>query len=75
MDFVIVAVVTSLAAAASGGPAPVAAAPATAPAHAFSVYGDVASCEAAAARSVAPPGTRLVCLPAEPFAASAPSAY
>ena len=34
-----------------------------------------ADCEAAVAQFVAPPGTHLVCLPAEPFAASTPSAY
>ena len=66
-DFVIVVAAVALGFAAPAGPgaADAAAVPLDAPTVGFRTYADVGSCEDAAARLVAPPGRRLVCLPVE----------
>lgn len=65
-DFVIVvAAVASLAAASPGLPAPTAVVPDRLPTVGFKTYPSAESCEEAAARLAARPGTRLVCLPVQ----------
>lgn len=77
-DFVIV--IAALATLAAPAPGPDAAAPPPAAASeattaGFRTFPDAAACQRAAAGLVAPPGCRLVCLPAEPPGGDLAKAY
>ena len=76
MDFVIV--VAALASVASAAP-PAAigpgALPKRTPTVGFNTYNTIETCEGAAAKLVARPGTRLVCLPVEPPLGGLVNAY
>ncbi len=50
-------------------------APLNAPTVGFRTYRDATSCEQATAALVAPPGSRLVCVPVEPLAGDMANAY
>ncbi|HYZ34158.1 MAG TPA: hypothetical protein VE684_17945 [Crenalkalicoccus sp.] len=83
-SFVIVMAVAATLGAPAPGSAPSAfdastaaavAVPQVAPTVGSHLYGDLTSCEQAAAGLVAPMGTRFVCLPVEPMTGDMPSAF